>query len=166
MSDIKIKSIGNGTETKQHLPTIPNKSKKINTMKALNKMDNLDKGTLLSKLFPEELQNIQNAIEKQCDYFLQNEIAFREGWHQKGFFTAEFWYRLVENVHKSVGKNDRQLWKRPSWFADHLFDGHNSLFAVHCLIEYADTEDCNPNLKQAIHLLFGNEKLLQITSNK
>ncbi|MBN8785829.1 hypothetical protein CMT72_17080 [Elizabethkingia anophelis] len=134
-------------------------------MKALNKMDNLDKGTLLSKLFPEELQDIQNAIEKQCDYFLQNETAFREGWYQKGFFTAEFWYRLVENAHKTIGKNDRQLWKRPNWFADHFFDGHNSLFAVHCLIEYADNKECNTDLKRAIHLLFGSEKLLQITLN-
>lgn len=139
--------------------------KKYTYMKALNKMDNLDKGTLLSKLFPEALQGIQNAIEKQCGYFLQNETAFREGWHQKGFFTAEFWYRLVENAHKTIEKNDRQLWKRPNWFADHFFDGHNSLFTVHCLIEYADSEDCNLDLTQAIHLLFGSEKLLKIIPN-
>lgn len=68
-------------------------------MKALDKMDNLDKAGLLCKLFPAELENLQNAIKKQCDYFLQNETAFREGWHQKGFFTAEFWYRLVQNAH-------------------------------------------------------------------
>nr|DAC74435.1 TPA_exp: hypothetical protein [Elizabethkingia anophelis] len=29
MSGMKINNIGNGTETKQHLHTIPNKSKKI-----------------------------------------------------------------------------------------------------------------------------------------
>ncbi len=135
-------------------------------MKALNKMDNLDKGALLGGLFPEELQNIQNAIEKQCKYFLQNETAFREGWHKGGFFTAEFWYRLVQDAHKEIEKNQDQLYKRPRWFADHFFDGHNSLFAVHCLIEYADTDECNPQLKQAIHLLFGSEKLLQITLNE
>jgi len=41
-------------------------------MKALHKMDNLDKGELLCRLFPEEMANIQNAIKKQCEYFLQN----------------------------------------------------------------------------------------------
>lgn len=163
---MKIKSIEKSNETKQHLPTIPNKSKKINTMKALNKMDNLDRGTLLSKLFPEELQNIQNAIEKQCAYFLQNEAAFRDGWYQKGFFTAEFWYRLVENAYKAIEKNDRQLWKRPHWFIDQFFDGYNSLFTICCLIEYASCEDCNPELKQAIHLLFGHEKMIVINVNK
>ncbi|WP_312074870.1 hypothetical protein [Chryseobacterium sp.] len=50
-------------------------------MKALDKMDNLDKAGLLCKLFPAELENLQNAIKKQCDYFLQNETAFREGWY-------------------------------------------------------------------------------------
>lgn len=135
-------------------------------MKALNKMDNLDKGALLSGLFPEELPNIQNAIEKQCGYFLQNETAFREGWHKGGFFTAEFWYRLVQDAHKEIEKNQDILCKRPRWFADHFFDGHNSLFAVHCLIEYADTEECNPKLKEAIRLLFGCDKMIVIEVNK
>jgi len=135
-------------------------------MKALNKMDNLDKGALLCSLFPEELQNIQNAIEKQCRYFLQNETAFRKGWHSAGFFTAEFWYRLVQNAHKEISKNQDKLSKRPRWFSDHFFDGHNSLFAVHCLIEYADTEECNYNLKRAIHLLFGCDKMIVTVFNK
>ena len=76
-------------------------------MKALHKMDNLDKAGLLCKLFPEELENLQNAIEKQCGYFLENETAFREGWYQKGFFTAEFWYRLVQNAKNGINKMNR-----------------------------------------------------------
>jgi hypothetical protein len=55
-------------------------------MKALDKMDNLDKAGLLCKLFPAELENLQNAIKTQCDYFLQNETAFREGWYQRIFY--------------------------------------------------------------------------------
>lgn len=46
-----------------------------------------------------------------------------------------------------------------------FFDGHHSIFAIHCLVEYADEEQCNPQLKQAIHLLFGSDKFLQITLN-
>lgn len=135
-------------------------------MKALSKMDNLDKGALLSKLFPEELQNIQKAIEKQCEFFLKNEITFSAGWHQKGFFTAGFWYSLIENAHSEIKRNQDKLWKRPHWFADHFFDGHHSLFAIYCLIEYASDQDCSPELKQAIHLLFGSDKMLLITINE
>ncbi|MGV0755342.1 hypothetical protein [Empedobacter brevis] len=71
-------------------------------MKALHKMDNLDRGELLCRLFPEEMANIQNAIKKQCDYFLQNETDFREGWFKGGFFTADFWYWLVQNAHRVI----------------------------------------------------------------
>lgn len=74
-------------------------------MKALNKMDNLNKGELLCKLFPEEMNNLQNAIKAHCDYFLQNETTFREGWCQKGFFTAEFWYRLVQTAYSEIERN-------------------------------------------------------------
>lgn len=59
-------------------------------MKALHKMDNLDKGELLCRLFPEEMANIQNAVKKQCEYFLKNEITIREGWYQKGFLPQNF----------------------------------------------------------------------------
>ena len=134
-------------------------------MKALHKMDNLDRGELLCKLFPEEMENIQNAIKKQCDYFLQNETSFREGWHKKGFFTADFWYWLVQNAHRVIERNEDKLLKKPRWFADHFFDGHNAIFAINCLIEYAQAEECTPNLKQAIHLIFGNEPLLKVTLN-
>lgn len=134
-------------------------------MKALNKMNNLDKGELLCRLFPEELKKMLHSIETQCDYFLQNEPAIREGWQQAGFFTAGFWYRLVQDTRETVSRYQKELCKRPRWFSDQLFDGHNSLFAIYCLIEYAGKEECEYKLRLAIHLLFGDEKLLLITSN-
>jgi hypothetical protein len=73
-----------------------------------------------------------------------NETAFREGWYQKGFFTAEFWYRLVQNAQKGTAQNE-PLWKRPNWFTDHFFDGHNSIFAIHCLIEYTEMHNATRN---------------------
>jgi hypothetical protein len=132
-------------------------------MKALNKMNNLDKGELLCRLFPEELEDIQNAIKKECEYFLAHETLFRESWYQKGFFTAGFWYSLVQAAYKEIENSQDKLWKHPRSFADCFFDGHNSLFALYCLIEYADNEKCNNNLKQAIHLFFGSEKIISIT---
>lgn len=134
-------------------------------MKSLMQMDNLSKAELLCRLFPEELENLHNAIKKQCDYFLQNETAFREGWQQKGFFTAEFWYTLVQSAYNPIEKQ-KEICKRSRWFVDQFFDGYNSIFTIYCLIEYADAIECNAGLRQAIHLLFGNEKLLSITLNE
>ncbi|WP_024566312.1 hypothetical protein [Elizabethkingia anophelis] len=132
----------------------------------LNRMDSLERGILLCKLFPEELKNIQGVIKKQCDYFLENEIKLRENWHNAEFLTADFWYTLVRNANQSIERNEGKLWKKPKWFADHFFDGYNSLFAKHCLIEYANGDDCNTNLKDAIYLFFGREPLLEITHTK
>jgi hypothetical protein len=58
-------------------------------MKALHKMDNLDKGELLCKLFPEEMENIQNA-KKAVRILSEKEITIREGWYQKGFLPLNF----------------------------------------------------------------------------
>jgi hypothetical protein len=38
-------------------------------MKALDKMDSLDKVGLLCKLFPAELENLQNAIKRNATTF-------------------------------------------------------------------------------------------------
>ncbi len=135
-------------------------------MKALNKMDNLDKGQLLISLLPEELENMLQCIEMQCDYFLQNEIKFREGWNKNGFFSAEFWYRLVREAKNAISNNQQKLSKHPRWFADQFFNGYNTLFTIYCLIDYTDIDQCSIQLKQTVHLLFGSEKLLQITLNE
>ena len=127
-------------------------------------MNNLDRGELLCRLFPQELQNMLDCIAKQCDYFLENENKFRTGWQQHGFFTAAFWYSLVQDAHKRISSQRKQLAVRPRWFSEQFFDGYDALFTVHCLIEYADTELCDFKLRLAIHLLFGDEKMLLVTS--
>jgi hypothetical protein len=131
-------------------------------MKALHEMDNLGKGTLLCKLFPEELENIQNVFKAQCEYFLKNETDFRNAWQQGGFFTAAFWYQLVHMTYQTLEKYQDKLWKRSSLFADHFFDGHRALFTTDCLIRYAVDEKCPTQLRLAIHLFFGEQPIIII----
>ncbi|MBL7706769.1 MAG: hypothetical protein JNM21_14580 [Taibaiella sp.] len=131
-------------------------------MKALYKMNNLEKGKLLIALFPEELENMQNAIQYQCSYFNKNEIIFRKGWSANGFFTADFWYNLVHYANKGISKNPN-LWKRPHWFVDQFFDGINAVFTINCLLEYAEQEECDYYLKKAIYLFFGVDKVIAIS---
>lgn len=64
--------------------------KKYTYMKALNKMDNLDKGTLLSKLFPEALQGIQNAIGSNAVTFCKMKLPFVRAGIKKGFSPQNF----------------------------------------------------------------------------
>ncbi len=135
-------------------------------MKALREMSNRDKGSLLCKLFPEELENMLKAIKQQCDYFLSNEAAFRKGWQECGFFTATFWYALVNDAQEQTHKLPKELRKRTSWFSDQFFQGYHSLFTVHCLIEYADKKQCDYWLRRAIHLFFGSDRIVAIYREK
>lgn len=134
-------------------------------MKALHKMDNLERAYIVCSLFPDEIPNILQCIKDQCEIFLQNEEKFRQGWTQKGFFTAEFWYHLVKQAYKIVTVKELPKRKRPRWCADQFFDGHNAIFATHCLIEYTKNEECNDNFKLAIHLFFGKDSILKVINN-
>lgn len=131
-------------------------------MKDFNNMNNWDKGDLLIKLFPDEVTNLLHAIKCQCDYFTEHETAIRDGWTERGFVTANFWYMLVSNTQKNLKSNTGKCKNRKKWFADNFFNGLDALFSAHCLILYAEETACNPNLRQAINLLFGKERIIQM----
>lgn len=131
-------------------------------MKALKEMDNVDKGELLCKLFPEELENIQLYIKYQCEYFLENESEFRQKWIPNEVMNADLWYTLVKNTDEYITKYKSQLFKKRRWFSDQFFDGINVIFTMHCLIEYSQKTNCNAKLQLAIRLLFGIERVLKI----
>lgn len=57
------------------------------------------------------------------------------------------------------------LHRSPRVFSDQLFDGYNAIFLTNSLIEYADREACKPQMKQAIHLFFGEQKMMDVTFN-
>ncbi len=122
-------------------------------------MDNLEKGKLLIDLFPEELPNIQNAIKQQCNYYLKEEVTIRKEWNKRGFITADFWYRLVQVANNAIEENQSKYIKKPNWFIDQFFDGHNTLFTIHCLIDFAKGNECDYYLRDAINLLFNDDKI-------
>ena len=128
-------------------------------MKALYKMDDLDKANLLFALFPEQLTNIQNTINEQCNFYMTYESEIRKVWNAKGFLTVNFWYNLVYSASDNLQRNKGHIWKKPKSFADFFFDGNDSIFTKDCLNEYAESEDCDWYLKKAINMLFDNEKV-------
>ena len=134
-------------------------------MKALHKMDNLDRGHLLCTLFPDQLINIQDCVKNECNYFLENETELRGAWMKTGFFTADFWYFLVKNAYKKIEIENGKLRKKNRSFSDFLFDGHQSIFTIHCLINYSNSNNCDEKLRLAIHLFFGKDSILKVINN-
>ncbi len=128
-------------------------------MKTLEKMNNVEKGKFLADLLPEELPEITHFMEQETQRFLNDKQKIRSNWTGT-LVTSDFWYSLVRNVESKLKKYGSRLHKNHRWFADQLFDGYDALFTIYCLVEYANRQECDHKLKQAIHLLFGEAKLI------
>ena len=134
-------------------------------MKALNEMNNVEKGYVLAKLFPHNLKQISLFIQQETERFRTHEEYMRSIWEDKSLITVDFWYGLVERTEQILKRNNEMLHKSARVFSDQLFDGYNAIFVTNCLIEYTEKQECEPKFKQAVHLLFGEDKMIVITSN-
>lgn len=121
-------------------------------MKALHSLNNVEKGKLLAGLFPEELQGILNSLQQAYEYLTQHEDSIRSQW-DNGFIQFTFWYRVAGNVAQALDRQGNSLSKSSSLFAEALFDGHNALFTIDCILKQAKDNE-NPKYRQAVALLF------------
>lgn len=134
-------------------------------MKALKKMNNIEKAYLLANLFPDTLKELTHFIQTETERFRKHEQYIRSIWTEKTLINLDFWYSLIENTEEVLKQYHVFLHRSPRVFSYQLFDGHNAIFVTNCLIEYTHKDECIPKLKEAIHLLFGYEKMIVITLN-
>lgn len=130
-------------------------------MKPLERMTNTERAYLLAQLFPDRLQEMTNFIKKEAELFIANKDDVYQKWNEM-IIDADFWYRLIANFERRYTKNGTRLHRNKQTFRDQLFDGYDALFSIHALIHYSEQAECPLKLKQAIHLLFGEQKLVLI----
>lgn len=130
-------------------------------MKALNDMNNVEKAYLLAKLFPERLKELVAFQMEEIQLQQEQESYIRSQWTDS-MITADFWFGLIANTAKIIDNQKTALFKSQRVYSYHLFDGYNALFSMHCLITYAAQEDCPLQLKQIIHLLFGEQRIFNL----
>lgn len=135
-------------------------------MKALDKMNNVERAYLLAKLFPDTLKELTAFVQQETERFRTQEEYMRSIWADKTLITADFWFGLVSNTEQILKRYNVMLHRNMRVFSDQLFDGYNAIFLTNCLVEYAGREECDCKLKEAIHLLFGYEKMIAIEINK
>lgn len=128
-------------------------------MKPINKMHNVERGRLLADLLPLELPKIIRYMETEVAQMRAHEQFIRSHWAGV-ICTSDFWFSLVGNIDKKIKKCGSRLHTRHGWFADQLFDGYDALFTLYCLQEYATKIECSRQLSQAIHLIFGEARLI------
>lgn len=128
-------------------------------MKALKEMTNVEKGYLLVRLFPESLKDLFDFIKLETEYFRANEETIRTYWRDNSFVTVNFWFNLVRDIEQILRRFNVTLYRNPRVFSDQLFYGFFAVFTVNSLIEYAERDHCSVELKAAIHLFFGKDKM-------
>ncbi|SFC69808.1 hypothetical protein SAMN05421747_1203 [Parapedobacter composti] len=121
---------------------------------------------MLAKLFPENLKDLTLFVQQETERFRVQEEYIRSIWAERTLVTADFWFGLVSNTEKVLEWFNVTLHRSPRVFSDHLFNGYNAIFLTNCLVEYADREECSPKLKEAIHLLFGHDKMIVADLNQ
>lgn len=134
---------------------------KHNIMKALDHMTNTDKAYLLAQLFPYRLKEMTDFIKKEAELFMDNKTLVYAQWNEM-IIDVGFWYGLIADFKRRYVKNGTRLYRNKRTFRDQLFDGYDALFSIHALIHYAEQAECPLKLRQAIHLLFGAQKLVRI----
>ncbi|WP_052217449.1 MULTISPECIES: hypothetical protein [Bacteroidota] len=92
-------------------------------MKALEEMNNVEKGYILAKLFSKNLKEISLFIQQETERFRKHEEYMRSIWADKTLITANFWFGLVENTERILKQYNVMLQRNPRVFSDQLFDG-------------------------------------------
>ncbi|WP_333889137.1 hypothetical protein [Sphingobacterium siyangense] len=133
-------------------------------MKTLNKMDNIDRVYLLAKLFPEELKVLTEFIKKEADFFNWHRPQIEKEWTEK-HVTVSQWFDFIANFLSSYSKNGTRLYRNKRTFRDQLFDGYDALFTIHATIHFTEQKQCSHEMKYAIYMLFGSQKLVTVNPN-
>lgn len=124
-------------------------------MKAVNEMNNVERGKLLADLFPSELQGILDAIPLIYKMLSDNKEEIAGNW-DNGLITFDFWLSLANRIDGIIAKEGKQLLKSRR-FSDQLFDGYNALFTIDCIVKYSEKERKGSNFYHLVNALFNYE---------
>jgi len=124
-------------------------------MKALDKMNNVEKGKLLADLFPDEVSGILEAIEKRHYQLVENKDSYAENWDK--VVTIDFWYGLAHEVFSKINRQRKELAKSRR-FADQLFDGYCALFTIECIVIHVNNDRMESDFYHMVTALFDSKR--------
>ncbi|AKK71294.1 hypothetical protein OK18_00360 [Chryseobacterium gallinarum] len=128
-------------------------------MKSLNELNNTERAYLMARLFPEELKSLTDFMQAEIQHFRERELPIRKAWSKECIATADYWYLLIRNAEEILQKFNVQLYRNPRVFADQFFYSHNSVFAIHCLVQYVGSGKATYFMRLAIDLFFGDHEV-------
>ena len=124
-------------------------------MKALNQLNNTDKGKLLHELFPDEIPVLLDDIQAVCSHFKANREAYAKTW-DFGLMGFDMWLQLAEQAEGLINRHRTHMVRSSKVFSEQLFHSYDYtvLFVNDRIVKYADKLSDNSKFKQAVNLLF------------
>lgn len=122
-------------------------------MNSLKNLTNIERGKFLADLFPEQLENMVDAIEYACADVLAHEKIYRAKWNGK-IFTFDMWLILAKEIGNIIRSKRDVLYRNKKAFAEQLFYSQRFAFSQMAVKTYVQNADTDPFLKLAAILVF------------
>jgi hypothetical protein len=124
-------------------------------MKALNNLNNTEKGKLLHELFPNEIPQLLDHIKEVCIDLKANREAYKSTW-DFGLMTFDTWLSLAEKAEVLINKHRTNMIKSSKIFSEQLFHSYDYtvIFVNDRIVKYADKMSDKSKFKKAVDLLF------------
>jgi len=123
-------------------------------MKALDKLDYIERAKLLHNLFPNEIPAFLEFTLAAAG----ETVASLPAWNRQdrvSINSPEYWCYLAGNINTVIKANKLLLTKDSKRFSESLFAGTDALFMVHCLQRY--TSQLDTKFKTAVDLFFADD---------
>lgn len=122
-------------------------------MKALDKLNNVERARLLFQLFPEEMPGLVDYIYKQTSAVVKDPEPTKKDWNKSYFMTVELWIDITGEINRKINRYGTKVLSKSSLvFAEQLFSGYLAMVTSTLLSDY--TGDKPGKFRRIAELLF------------
>jgi hypothetical protein len=126
----------------------------VTIMEPLEKLSPVQRATLLFHLFVAELPTFISFAKELTNSIIDNPGKLKEEAIDQ-MHSTDFWWELTNNANRVFDQYGDKLSQQSTLFIEELFNGYNSIYAVYCLHQYIQSEQCkNRKFKTAAMLFF------------
>lgn len=127
-------------------------------------MNHIEKGRLLTGLFPERLTDMLRAVRQGYENLKRNKKTLRPSWNNS-FHSFDYWYALAANAAEAAAQYESGSIKGTQLLSEKLFTGCTAYYSIDCIAKHAQTLPETPEntaYKTGVRLLFESDAHIDI----
>ena len=122
-------------------------------MKSLIKLNTKEKAKLLHMLFPNEIPEFLNHLQKFCTHLHERQEGYEKLWNAR-LMHFERWRVTSGYILQLLESKRSKLESSAEAFSNHLFFLDYATLTLNQLTKYAETESYNQRFKLAVSMFF------------